>query len=794
MASGDDNCSASRHTRGEPPHVPRMPRDKGAHGATSSGQRTTSRVRSGGARDSPMGTHRERRCNVWAELESHDDNRIEVSSKHKSSPRRAQRSEDMRNMFNAKRNRIEDLREKLNSQKVVGEVKIVMPVESLAHLVALVQRGPNPRYQTPFSWEIEGMYPQKKFVPPRFTLYGVKPDPRLGDLRLKWFDKIPAGSIENFYQLTESFVTRQRYWETYNEIEECSEEMAMASYKLGLTPRDRLWENLILDPLTNLRDFMSWVEMFVRLEDDVRQAEKTEGSESFPGATKVEKTRAEAAEAKPNPRLDRGDNEVEKDVNVEDENLSLGTIHMIGGPNNSGLENRVWSEICIIRQIVQHPHSDLLVVQLRISGYDVKRILVNTGSSVKNAIVGRDWLHRMKGIASMLHQVIKFVTPKAMKEVQMVKKEIEVLEDMGRDPEAKVIEDLVRCELDEPSSDRFFLIGLDLEEYERTELLQLLKANIEAFAWTPYEMPGIDPAFIKHELNGQLDAQPVKQRGRRLAPEHVDVVIEEVKKLKEADAIVEVIYPTWLSNTVVVGTSGLRGRIFPHGRVPEQNHLELPRGKNHNLQTTPSELEPMIGNTEVDQGLPKRNEIVAAKDPLRGSEGYDLSASGEFQSFTYSVILNALAAITFVFEGEIGRTIVVDVILAPSMEVTQKPILANTELGPSWMDFIVNYLRSNKLSDDKREAHKLKIKAARFWISLSKDLYKRFYQGPYLCVFTRASSRTYFIRSTKECASYTLEEDRGCTELYHRDIGGLICKRMLKCTCANVPSAKSIRP
>ena len=29
-----------------------------------------------------------------------------------------------------------------------------------------------------------------------------------GDLGLKWFDKLPARSIENFHQLTESFVAR----------------------------------------------------------------------------------------------------------------------------------------------------------------------------------------------------------------------------------------------------------------------------------------------------------------------------------------------------------------------------------------------------------------------------------------------------------------------------------------------------------------------------------------------------------------------------------------------------------
>ena len=30
----------------------------------------------------------------------------------------------------------------------------------------------------------------------------------LGDIGLKWFDKLPVGSIENFHQLTESFIAR----------------------------------------------------------------------------------------------------------------------------------------------------------------------------------------------------------------------------------------------------------------------------------------------------------------------------------------------------------------------------------------------------------------------------------------------------------------------------------------------------------------------------------------------------------------------------------------------------------
>ncbi|XP_057473961.1 uncharacterized protein LOC130762288 [Actinidia eriantha] len=120
-----------------------------------------------------------------------------------------------------------------------------------------------------------------------------------GDLRLKWFEKLPAGLIERFHQLTESFIAwfmintkvpkdvgslmmfkngknemirnyNRRYWKPYNEINECSKEFTVASYKLGLTPRERLWENLTLNTPTDLQDLMSRVQMFARLDDDVR--------------------------------------------------------------------------------------------------------------------------------------------------------------------------------------------------------------------------------------------------------------------------------------------------------------------------------------------------------------------------------------------------------------------------------------------------------------------------------------------------------------------------------------------
>ena len=57
----------------------------------------------------------------------------------------------------------------------------------------------------------------------------------------------------------------------------------------------------------------------------------------------------------------------------------------------------------------------------------------------------------------------------------MIEEEHEVLEDVGRNPEAKVMKDLIRYELDELSSDRFFLTGANMEEQEITELICSLK-------------------------------------------------------------------------------------------------------------------------------------------------------------------------------------------------------------------------------------------------------------------------------------------------------------------------------
>ena len=79
--------------------------------------------------------------------------------------------------------------------------------------------------------------------------------------------------------------------------------------------------------------------------------------------------------------------------------------------------------------------------------------------------------------------------------------------------------------------------------------------------WSAYEAPRVNPEFICHDLNVSSKATPKKQLPRRLSKEHVEVVKDKVRKLKQTRAIKEVFYPEWLANTVVARKKSGKWRV-----------------------------------------------------------------------------------------------------------------------------------------------------------------------------------------------------------------------------------------
>jgi len=63
---------------------------------------------------------------------------------------------------------------------------------------------------------------------------------------------------------------------------------------------------------------------------------------------------------------------------------------------------------------------------------------------------------------------------------------------------------------------------------------------------------GVSPKVIIHRLNTNLTFRPIRQKGERSSPQHSEAVIDEIQKLLEAKSIREVMYSTWLANTIIV--------------------------------------------------------------------------------------------------------------------------------------------------------------------------------------------------------------------------------------------------
>ncbi|KAF5933204.1 hypothetical protein HYC85_029375 [Camellia sinensis] len=177
---------------------------------------------------------------------------------------------------------------------------------------------------TPFSVEIETTPLPAGFHQPKFTLYDGKTDPymhvshflqvmaghrrndalmclifpsSLGELGLKWFERLPEGSIERWQQLAEAFVTRfktntktpkevdhllsvkmepsdtlkaynSRYWETFNEILDCPVNLAITQYKRGLPIGHWLRDSLTMNQPPSMGQLMQRINEHIRVEDD----------------------------------------------------------------------------------------------------------------------------------------------------------------------------------------------------------------------------------------------------------------------------------------------------------------------------------------------------------------------------------------------------------------------------------------------------------------------------------------------------------------------------------------------
>ncbi|XP_058211603.1 uncharacterized protein LOC131323777 [Rhododendron vialii] len=94
---------------------------------------------------------------------------------------------------------------------------------------------------------------------------------------------------------------------------------------------------------------------------------------------------------------------------------------------------------------------------------------------------------------------------------------------------------------------------------------------------------------------------------------------------------------------------------------------------------------------------------------------------------------DALAGLASIYRTSGSRIIVFDKVATPSFEQPCQLVMA-ISLGPSQLDPVIDYLKNQVLPPNKRDAYKLRCRAANFFLDPNDNLYRWTFTGPDLLV------------------------------------------------------------
>jgi hypothetical protein len=144
--------------------------------------------------------------------------------------------------------------------------------------------------------------------------------------------------------------------------------------------------------------------------------------------------------------------------------------------------------------------------------------------SAYNVIIGRPTLNKLRAVTSTYHLLVRFPTEHGIGELKGDQATARECYFASLGPEAKhqtmkideghrlvePTEELEVIVLDDEKPHKTISIRTKMDKRLRESMIEFLKNNLDVFAWTYDDMPGIDPEAICHKLNVNPSIRPIK--------------------------------------------------------------------------------------------------------------------------------------------------------------------------------------------------------------------------------------------------------------------------------------------
>ena len=183
-------------------------------------------------------------------------------------------------------------------------------------------------------------------------------------------------------------------------------------------------------------------------------------------------------------------------------------------------------------------------------------LVVNSPLSY-NMIIGRPTFNRWKAATSTYCLKVKFPIEQGIGEIrgdQVLARECYQAILASKENHAwiikekilEIVEKLEMVELVEGNHAKTTQVGMSLNPQTKKEIIGFLEENLDVFAWSHEDMPGVPTNIIQHRLNVDLENK---------------AVMDKVNKLLATNFIREVYYPKWLANVIMVKKANEKWRM-----------------------------------------------------------------------------------------------------------------------------------------------------------------------------------------------------------------------------------------